>query len=66
MGTVYFYFQPEVVMSKQKYFYSGLSLFAEIGGYLGLLLGVSCLNLATWAAELIQSMLNHSSFRSGK
>ena len=65
-GAITLYFQLQVVMSKQEYFYSGLSLLAEIGGYLGLLLGVSFLNLASWAAELIQSMLKYSTLRIGQ
>ena len=65
-STILFYFQLQVVTSKQEYFYSGLSLLAEIGGYLGLLLGVSFLNLASWAAELIQSMLKYSTLRIGQ
>ena len=45
-------------MSKEHYFYSGLSLLAEIGGYLGLLLGISFLNFASWVAVLAQSKIN--------
>ena len=45
-------------MSKENYFYTGVSLFAEIGGYLGLLLGISFLNFASWIATLIQSRIN--------
>jgi hypothetical protein len=38
-GETLFYFPSRVVVSKEKYFYSVLPLLAEIGGYVGLLLG---------------------------
>ena len=47
-------------MSEEHYFYSGLSLLAEIGGYLGMLLGLSFLNFASWVAALVQSKINAS------
>ena len=52
------YFEQRVVISEEHLFYSSLSLIAEIGGYLGLLLGVSFLNFAAWAAALIQRKIN--------
>ena len=48
------------MMSEEHYFYSGLSLLAEIGGYLGMLLGISFLNFASVFAALVQSKLNDS------
>ena len=57
---IYFYYEKRVVMSKEHYFYTGVSLFAEIGGYLGLLLGISFLNFASWVAALVQSKINDS------
>ena len=58
MGLIYFYYEKRVVKSEEHFFYSGLSLLAEIGGYLGLLLGISFLNLVSWFAVLIQSRIN--------
>ena len=52
-----------VVISEEHFFYSGLSLLAEIGGYLGLLLGISFLNFASWMAGVIQRKMNESSRR---
>ena len=34
--------------------YSILSLFAEIGGYVGLLLGVSIWNFAAWISDILE------------
>ena len=44
-GTAYFYFPQRVVQSKEHNFYSFLSMVAEVGGYVGLLLGVSFFHL---------------------
>ena len=52
------YFEQRVVISEEHYFYSSLSLTAEIGGYLGLLLGVSFLNFAAWVAAIIQRKIH--------
>ena len=41
-----FNFQPVVRKTKAYYSYGTLTLFAEVGGYLGLLLGYSVYNLA--------------------
>ena len=59
-GLIWFYFEKRVVMSKENYFYSGNSLFAEIGGYLGLLLGVSFLNFASWVGTLLPEKINNA------
>ena len=45
-------------MSEEHHFYSVLSLLAEIGGYLGLLLGVSFLNFASWLAGILQKKID--------
>ena len=58
LGDIAFYFSQNVVMSEEHYFYTELSLLAEIGGYLGLLLGVSLFNLADWTAGLLQEKIN--------
>ena len=59
-GLFYLYYEKRIVRSKEHYFYTGVSLFAEIGGYLGLLLGISFLNFASVFAALVQSKLNDS------
>ena len=59
-GSINFYFEKRVLLSEEHYFYTGFSLLAEIGGYLGLLLGVSFLNFASWVAMLVQRKINSS------
>ena len=59
-GRINFYFEKRVLMSEENYFYTGLSLLAEIGGYLGLLLGVSFHNFASLVALLVQRKINSS------
>ena len=49
-----------MVISEELPFYSGLSLLAEIGGYLGLLLGISFLNFASWMAGMVQKKIDGS------
>ena len=46
-ATALFYFSMTSTQTTEHYLYSPTSLFAEIGGYLGLLLGYSCLDLAS-------------------
>ena len=53
-GQLFLYFAPRTMYSEEKIFYTPLSLFAEIGGYVGLLLGVSLLNFATWISDVLQ------------
>ena len=45
-GEAFFYFAPTVEYSQEHFFYTFLSLMAEIGGYVGLLLGYSLLHIA--------------------
>ena len=45
-ALLYFYYAQRVPLSKEHYFYLFLSLIAEIGGYVGLILGYSLFNLA--------------------
>ena len=45
-GLLYFYFAQRVPLIREHYFYLFLSLMAEIGGYVGLILGYSLYNLA--------------------
>ena len=56
-GLFYFYFAPKAIISEEKSLYTPLSLFAEIGGYVGLLLGVSLWNLAELITQLISRIL---------
>ena len=57
-ALAYFYFAPKVMKTTEHYFYTALSLLAEIGGYLGLLLGVSLWHFASWLADLLQERIN--------
>ena len=40
--------------SEEKQLYTSLSLFAEIGGYVGLLLGVSLWHFARWISDFLE------------
>ena len=57
-ALAYFYFAPKVMKTEEHFFYTELSLLAEIGGYLGLLLGVSLWHFASWVADLLQDRIN--------
>ncbi len=56
-GQTIFYFPSRVVVSKENYFYTVLSLLAEIGGYVGLLLGVSLFHLAAGLSQIIERQI---------
>ena len=45
-AQVYLYFAPRIVKTEELYLYSFLSLIAEIGGYVGILLGYSFFQVA--------------------
>ena len=47
------YFPPRLLKSTEHYLYTILTLLAEIGGYMGLLLGYSLFNFATLVNELL-------------
>ena len=52
-----FYFQYRIKVSRAVFRYNELTLLAEVGGYLGLLLGISVLDIAKafeWAMSLVQ------------
>ena len=51
-GIALFYFSLTSTHSSEHFLYSPTSLFAEIGGYLGLLLGYSCLDFASTLRDL--------------
>ena len=59
-ALIYLYYSQRTPLSKEHYFYLFLSLLAEIGGYVGLLLGYSLFNVAgvmnTCINAKIQSM----------
>ena len=48
------YFAPRTMLSEELILYTPLSLFAEIGGYVGLLLGVSIWNFAAWISDILE------------
>ena len=56
-ALLYFYFAQRVPLSHEHYFYLFLSLIAEIGGYVGLLLGYSFFNVAAFFNTIIQGKI---------
>ncbi len=56
-GSAFFYFPPRIVQNREKFFYSAMSLFAEIGGYIGLLLGVSLFHMARGIARMLEAKI---------
>ena len=53
-GQLYLYFAPRTMLSEELQLYTSLSLMAEIGGYVGLLLGVSLWHFASWMNDLLE------------
>ena len=53
-GQLYLYFAPRTMFSEELTLYTPLSLFAEIGGYMGLLLGMSLWNFASWISDILE------------
>ena len=51
------YFDARTKLSEELILYTNLSLFAEIGGYVGLLLGVSIWNFTTWISDILELKL---------
>ena len=47
-GLMFLYFPQKVRMSQEEFLYTFLTLLAEIGGYVGLFLGVSVNHFAEW------------------
>ena len=45
------------MLSEELTLSTPLSLFAEIGGYVGLLLGVSIWNFAAWISDILESKI---------
>ncbi len=56
-GRAYLYFPPRILVNKEDYFYSFLSTVAEIGGYVGLLMGISFLHLASTANRFLEGKI---------
>ena len=52
-AILYLYFPKNIAKSKEHFLYHSNNLFAEIGGYVGLLLGLSLLDLFIWANNII-------------
>ena len=46
-GYVKFYIKDEIEIKKSRFSYTEVSLLAEVGGYVGLLLGVSLMDIAS-------------------
>ena len=57
-GLLYLYYAPRVTQNIEHRLYTILSLFAEIGGYVGLILGYSLFNVVGWTSEVIESRIN--------
>ena len=51
------YFLRTATLTTEKLLYNGLKLFAEIGGYVGLLLGYSFFSLVRWANHAFETMI---------
>ena len=45
------------MLSEELQLYTSLSLMAEIGGYVGLLLGVSLWHFASWMNDLLEAKI---------
>ena len=56
-GQLYLYFAPRTMFSEELTLYTPLSMFAEIGGYVGLLLGVSLWNFAAWISDILEGRI---------
>jgi len=56
-SQVYFYFQSKTMINEESLLYTALSLFAEIGGYVGLLLGVAIFHLADLINKILDSQV---------
>ena len=55
-----FYFRRDIKVTKEYFLYSLLSLAAEIGGYVGLLLGASLVNVGKINNLLLEYFYGHS------
>ena len=55
-GFVKFYFKDEVRVSTGKLKYTIVSFMAEVGGYIGLLLGVSLLDITSIIGQIVSKI----------
>ena len=60
-ALLYLYYAPRVTKNIEHKLYTILSLFAEIGGYVGLILGYSLFNVAGWISEVLERRINNVS-----
>ena len=51
------FFQSKVMIGREEYLYNFLSFFAEVGGYVGLILGYSLLNLTRLVIAALEKMM---------
>ena len=51
------YFQTRIQMGDENYLYPALSLFAEVGGFMGLILGYSILNMAEFVVSTFEKYM---------
>ena len=60
VGWIVFYFRKDVKFSKEYYIYSIDIMVAEIGGYMGLLLGISLFDLSLFIDYILDSYYNNN------
>ena len=60
-STLTLYFPQKILMTKEHYLYTLLSLLADIGGYMGLLLGYSLFNLVPLITKVIDIYIDKQS-----
>ena len=58
-----FYFRRSVKFTREFVLYTVLSLVAEVGGYVGLLLGFSVFNIASVFTPVVKKIFGDSSSR---
>ena len=59
MGELKLYFPDLVFSQTENWLYPTLSLFAEIGGYVGLLLGYSAMHIVDYIGGLLDRRIDH-------
>lgn len=55
---IFYFREPVVETRKQVYIYGFVNFVAEVGGYMGLLLGMSLLSIYEWIANGIRNAGN--------
>ena len=58
-GRILLRMPDQVLMNEEKYLYGSLVLFAEIGGYVGILLGYSLLDLVDCISDFLKTKIKH-------